>query len=74
MKTLGEQRIRTTFNPSGLDDVERVKQKCALIIDSMQDMIGPDTPGEVRRLIALGHTSIEYAAMNYVKALTHEEE
>lgn len=34
--TLGEQRVRTTFNPSNESVVDRIKQKSAELIDLLQ--------------------------------------
>ena len=72
MATLGEKRIRVAFNPSKDDDVSDVKATCADLLDSMQQIMESAQNPEVKRLIALGHTAIEEAAMWYVKALTAE--
>ena len=34
--TLGEQRVRTTFNPSNESVVDKIKQKSAELIDLLQ--------------------------------------
>ena len=82
--TLGEQRIRTTFNPSNDGIVDQIKQKSAALIDLMQGIKNDEvsktydkTPedlkaqsGEKLRLIALAQTAYEEAAMWAVKAVT----
>ena len=68
-QTLGEQRVRVSHNPSGQDDVDNVKRDFARLIDRMEN-VADDNTGEVRRLVALGHTAAEQACMWYVKALT----
>ena len=73
MATLGEKRIRTDFNPSNNDDVSTLKANCAFIINSMHPCMEDADNKEVRRLVALGHTAIEEAAMWYVKALTAKD-
>ena len=69
--TLGEQRVRITFNPSDTSLVNQIKQKSAELIDlcqSMRDMA--DTNTEHHRLISLAQTHYEDAAMWAVKAAT----
>jgi hypothetical protein len=82
--TLGEQRVRTTFNPSNESVVDRIKQKSAELIDLLQaernDEVSKTydkTPeqlqaqsGEKLRLISLAQTAYEEAAMWAVKAAT----
>ena len=77
-QTLGDLRIRVSHNPSGQGDVDHLKQSFANLIDRMQRVSEVSkcrcgsihNGGEVRRLVALGHTAAEEAAMWYVKALT----
>ena len=83
-KTLGEKRIRTSFNVSGNDAVSKIKNKTAELIDDLQaiknDEVSKtyelseealkDISGEKLRLIALAQTAYEEAAFWSVKALT----
>ena len=83
-KTLGEKRIRTSFNVSGNDAVAKIKNKTAELIDDLQaiknDEVSKtyelseealkDISGEKLRLIALAQTAYEEAAFWSVKALT----
>ena len=76
--THGEQRVRTSFNPSGDNVVDQIKQKTAELIDMVFDLPRPNddtdpdgvrTP-EAGRLRALAMTAYEEAAMWAVKAAT----
>jgi hypothetical protein len=82
--TLGEQRVRTTFNPSNESVVDRIKQKSAELIDLLQAVRNDEVSktyeqspeakqaqsGEKLRLISLAQTAYEEAAMWAVKAAT----
>lgn len=84
LPTLGEQRVRTTFNPSNESIVDKIKQKSAELIDLLQAVRNDEvsktydkTPDEKHvvsceklRLISLAQTSYEEAAMWAVKAVT----
>ena len=64
-ETVGEQRVRTTFNPSASSDVDVIKQKSAELID-LCEKLKPKDP----RLASLAQTTYEEAAMWAVKAAT----
>jgi len=61
----GEKAVRYTFNPSGNDDVQRIKTETAALIDFCEGLKGKDP-----RLAALAQTAYEEAAMWAVKAAT----
>lgn len=83
-KSLGEQRVRTTFNPSNDSVVDRIKQKSAELIDLLQGVRNDEVSktydkapdqlnaqsSEKLRLISLAQTGYEEAAMWAVKAAT----
>ena len=83
-KTLGEKRIRTSFNVSGNDAVTKIKNKTAELIDDLQAIKNDEVSktyensedvmkllsGEKLRLIALAQTAYEEATFWSVKALT----
>ena len=83
-KTIGEQRVRTEFNPSQSDAVSLLKQKTAELINLLQALKNDEVSktygetearlkelsGEKLRLIALAQTEYENAAMWAVKAAT----
>lgn len=73
--TLGEQRVRTTFNSSSEDIVSHIKDKTAALINIVamikyEDEKGTQKAGERARLVALALTAYEEAAMWGVKAAT----
>lgn len=63
--TLGELRVRTSFNPSNNGAVDIIKQKAAELINLIDGL-----PTADRRLVALACTDVESAAMWAVKAAT----
>ena len=67
-KTLGEKRVRTTFNVSEgqtYSDIDLIKRKAAELIDLVEQFNGKDG-----RLVSLAQTSFEEGAMWAVKAAT----
>lgn len=65
MPTIGESRVRTSFNPSANGTVDQIKQKTAELIDMCEDLKVKDG-----RLASLAQTAYEEAAMWAVKAAT----
>lgn len=63
--TVGEMRVRTTFNPSNDGIVDRIKQKTAELINLVEEVKIRDP-----RLAALAQTAYEEAAMWAVKTVT----
>jgi len=63
--TIGEDRVRTKFNPSSDTLVDQIKQKSAELIDLCEEIKLKDP-----RLVALAQTHYEDAAMWAVKAAT----
>ena len=82
MKSIGESRVRTEFNPSKDDVVDQLKQKLAEIINLVDNLKEykttekspalevPTADPKKMRLIALAQTSFEEGAMWAVKAAT----
>lgn len=71
--TVGEDRVRTKFNPSADGVVDQIKQKSAELIDLCESLRsgGPTITGaETQRLLSLAQTHYEEAAMWAVKAAT----
>lgn len=64
-QTVGEQRVRITFNPSASSDVDAIKNKSAELIDLCETMKAKDP-----RLASIAQTTFEEAAMWAVKAAT----
>lgn len=80
-KTIGEQRVRTEFNPAQSDTVSQIKQKTAELINlcysfnefdfqSKKSIEQVERDVEKSRLIGLAQTAYEEAAMWAVKAAT----
>jgi hypothetical protein len=63
--SIGENRIRTKFNPSSSNVVDTIKQKSAELIDVCEALKAKDP-----RLASLAQTAFEEAAMWAVKAAT----
>ena len=71
--TIGEKRVRTEFNPSGVGNVNFIKENSAKLINFCEDMKpkeGEKVEPEKLRLIALAQIAYEEAAMWAVKAAT----
>lgn len=63
--SIGEQRVRTQFNPSADSKVDQIKQKTAELINLVEEIKSLDP-----RLGSLAQTSYEEAAMWAVKLAT----
>jgi len=80
MSTLGEIRVRTSFNTTNSDLVSKFKNESAKLIDILEEIrISPKLNNkdefytndkEAQRLISLTQTAYEEAAMWAVKAIT----
>lgn len=64
-QTLGQKRVRTSFNASADNLVDQIKQKSAELIDLVETLKEKDA-----RLASLAQTNYEEAAMWAVKAAT----
>lgn len=69
-KTLGEARVRASFNPSDDSKVQHIKERAAELINYINDNVEAND-GESGRLKSLALTSVEEAAMWAVKAATY---
>jgi hypothetical protein len=70
-QTLGERRVRASFNPSANHLVDEFKAKSAELIDMCEHLKSEARSPEMVRLIALAQTHYEDAAMWIVKAATY---
>jgi hypothetical protein len=75
--SLGEARVRTSFNPANNSIVDSFKQKSAELINLIEDLKAKKSDngamvlsGEMVRLCSLAQTAYEEAAMWAVKAAT----
>jgi flagellar biosynthesis/type III secretory pathway chaperone len=78
-QTLGQRRVRVSFNPSANSVVDDIKARSAELLDlceavqysaKMNDKFTPEQANEAARLCALAQTHYEDAAMWAVKAAT----
>lgn len=76
IKSLGETRVRTSFNPSDDSKVQHIKERAAEFINYIDkeinapEQMAKENVGEFMRLKSLALTAIEEAAMWGVKAAT----
>jgi len=70
--TYGERAVGLTFNPSGDEKVQKVKELYAEIIDICKDCQNPG-PGEGNRILAVAITQAQTAQMWAVKGITYRE-
>ena len=68
--TLGEQRVRSNFNPNHHTIVDEIKGRTAALIDLCESEKPNANSGEAARLWSLAQTTYEEAAMWAVKAAT----
>ena len=72
VKSLGEQRVRTEFNPANSDTVSQIKQKTAELINLVSHLEKDGAcPPEMARVKALAMTGYEEAGHWAVKAATY---
>lgn len=71
--TLGELRVRTSFNPDKNALVDKIKQGAAQLINDINEIECTQGNGEQGRLKSLAMTEIESGAMWAVKAATSEQ-
>jgi len=64
-ETIGEQRVRTSFNVGDNTDVDKIKKACAELINLCESLKDKDP-----RLCAIAQTKLEESAMWAVKLAT----
>ena len=52
-QTLGDRRVRASFNPSKDSDVDRIKHTTAMLIDIWEELKSQKQGGENLRLLAV---------------------
>lgn len=71
--TFGQKAVGVRFNPSGMSEVDKIKQQFADIIDTLNDFrneTNPSMSSEAKRLASIAITEAQGAQMWAVKALT----
>ena len=70
--TFGGKAVGLTFNPSNDENVQRMKEYYANVIDQLNGMRTPDQ-SEQNRLISIAITEAQGAQMWAVKAITWKD-
>ena len=65
--TLGDYRVQTGFNPSGLHEVDQIKAVTASLINNINPYSYDENP-EIRRWARIAQSKYEEACMFAVKA------
>lgn len=71
--TFGQRAVGLSFNPGGNEEVTKVKQLYADIIDQLDALRNGDASPEVKRLCSIAITEAQTAQMWAVKAITWKE-
>ena len=70
--TFGQKAVGLTFNPSNNVDVQSIKEKCAVLIDELNNyktVSFKDNP-DIARMLSVAITEVQTAQMWAVKAVT----
>jgi len=70
--SFGEKAVGLTFNPSGDEKVQEVKELYAKIIDLCNDLRTEAGQGEKGRLLSVAITEAQTAQMWAVKGITYK--
>lgn len=68
--TFGQKAVGITFNPSNLPGVDQIKQECAKIIDTLDQLRNEAVDGEMKAQFTLAIRKIQEGQMWGVKAIT----
>lgn len=71
--SFGEKAVGLTFNPSGDEDVNQIKQYYANIIDKLNFLREEAGKGEKGRLMSVAITEAQAAQMWAVKGITWKD-
>lgn len=71
--SFGQKAVGITFNPGWSDEVNKLKQIMAVVIDDMNDLRSSTTSLEVKRLCSVAITELQWSQMWCVKAITWKD-
>lgn len=71
--SFGQKAVGITFNPGWSDEVNKIKQIMAVVIDEMNDLRNSTKSQEVKRLCSVAITELQWSQMWCVKALTWKD-
>ena len=72
-QSFGQKAVGLSFNPSNDNDVDKVKQTYANVIDKLNYLRSTTESGEVKRLCSVAITEAQGAQMWAVKAITWKD-
>jgi hypothetical protein len=68
--TFGEKACGVSFNPGGIEIVNRLKQSYADLVDDINDLRFIATDPEIKRMLSIAITELQTSQMWAVKAVT----
>lgn len=68
--TFGQKACGVSFNPGGHPAVNDIKDKFALVVDTLNAYRNASDDGEVKRMLSIAITEAQTAQMWAVKAVT----
>lgn len=68
--TFGQKAVGLTFNPSWDENVQKIKEAYASIIDMLNERRALETSPDAKRHLSVAITDAETAQMRAVKAIT----
>jgi hypothetical protein len=71
--TFGERAVGITFNPSGDENVNKIKEAFANVIDIMHELRSATGSGERKRMYSLAINDAQTAQMWAVKSCTWQD-
>jgi hypothetical protein len=71
--SFGQKAVGISFNPGWSDEVNKIKQIMAVVIDEMNDLRNSTKSQEVKRLCSVSITELQASQMWCVKALTWKD-
>lgn len=66
----GQKAVGLTFNPSGNEEVQQIKEQSAALINTLNNYRNSTEDGEVKRMLSVAITEAQTAQMWAVKAVT----
>lgn len=71
--SFGEKACGVSFNPGGHEQVNKVKEAFANVVDILNDYRAETEDGEVKRMLSVAITDAQTAQMWGVKAVTWQK-
>lgn len=71
--SFGEKACGVSFNPGGHEQVNKIKEAFANVVDILNDYRNESEDGEVKRMLSVAITEAQTAQMWGVKAVTWQK-